>query len=51
MAKQNYEHVGGGSYDVYRPKKKKPFWKSVGEVIGGVILFMIALWIIGAIFG
>lgn len=50
MAKQKWEHAGGGRYDVYRPKKKS-FWESAGEFIGGVILFVIVLAIIGAIAG
>ena len=50
MAKQQYERVGGGTYDVYRPKKKS-FWEKAGEAIGGVILVVVALAIIGAIAG
>lgn len=49
MAKQ-YERIGGGTYGVYRPKKKS-FWETVGEVIGGIILVVAALAIIGAITG
>ncbi|MBP5856254.1 hypothetical protein KAJ83_04480 [Marivibrio halodurans] len=48
MAKQTWERVGGGQYDVYRPKKKS-FWERVGEVIGGMIVVVAALAIIGAI--
>lgn len=47
---KKYEHLGGGRYDVYRPKKKS-FWESAGEVIGGVILVVAVLAIIGAIAG
>jgi hypothetical protein len=50
MAKQKWERVGGGEYDIYRPKKKS-FWESAGEVIGGVILVVAVLAIIGAIAG
>lgn len=50
MAKQKFERVGGGSYDVYQPKKKS-FWDSVGEFIGGVMVFLIIVGIIGAIAG
>ena len=50
MAKQKYEHVTGGRYDVYRPKKKS-FWESAGEVVGGVIAVGAGLVIIVAIFG
>lgn len=44
------EHLGGGRYDVYR-EKKKSFLDTVGEVIGGVFFVVVALAIIGAIFG
>lgn len=51
MAKQEqWEQVGSGTYGVYRPKKKS-FWEKAGEVIGGVILVVVALAIIGAIAG
>ena len=50
MAKQDYERIGGGRYDIYRPKKKS-FWESAGEVIGGLIAFVVGLALIGAIFG
>lgn len=50
MSKQQYERVGGGTYGVYRPKKKS-FWEKAGEVIGGVVLVLVALAIIGAITG
>lgn len=50
MAKKKYERVGGGSYGVYQ-EKKKTFWQSVGEVIGGIIVVVIVLALIGAIFG
>lgn len=50
MTKKKYERVGGGTYDVYRPKKKS-FWESAGEVIGGIVLVVIVLAVIGAIFG
>lgn len=49
MAKQ-FERVGGGTYGVYRPKKKS-FWEKAGEVIGGIILIVVALAIISAITG
>lgn len=49
--KQEYEHLGGGRYDVYRPKPKKPFWESVGEVIGGVVFGLVVLAVLSAIFG
>ncbi len=51
MAKKpELERVGGGTYDVYR-EKKKSFWDSVGEIIGGVIVVGIGLAVIGAIVG
>ena len=50
MAKQKWERVGGGTYDVLR-QKKKSFWESAGEVIGGVICGVVVIALIGAIFG
>ena len=50
MAKHKVDHLGGGRWDAYRVTKKS-FWERVGEVIGGVILFMIVIGVIGAIFG
>lgn len=50
MAKKQYEQVGGGTYGVYR-EKKKSFWEKAGEVIGGVVLTIFVLGIIGAIVG
>ena len=49
MSKQQWEKVGEGSYDVYRPKPKKPFWNQVGEFIGGMIFIGIVLTIIGVV--
>lgn len=49
MAKKQYERVGGGHYDIYRPKPKKPFdW---GALFGGIFLCFIVLAIIGSITG
>lgn len=50
MAKQQYERVGGGTYGVYR-EKKKSFWDKAGEVVGGVIAVGLGLALLGAIFG
>lgn len=50
MAKKELERVGGGTYDVYRPKKET-FWEKAGQVIGGIVLVVIALAVIGAIAG
>ena len=47
MAKQ-FERVGGGTYDVYR-EKKKSFWEKAGEVVGAVVVTGVGLAIVGAI--
>jgi len=39
----NYEHLGGGRYDVYRPKKESP-WPGI---LGAIVVLII----LGAIFG
>tara|TARA_R110000787_G_scaffold16622_17_gene50534 strand:+ start:33748 stop:33906 length:159 start_codon:yes stop_codon:yes gene_type:complete len=49
--KQEFERVGGGRYDIYRPKPKKSFWESAGEVIGAIVLGVLVLGVMGAIFG
>ena len=47
MAKQEYEKIGGGSYGIYRPKKKESFL----EVVFGFLGFVFIVGIIGLIFG
>ena len=51
MANKQYERVGGGSYEVYRARKKADFWAKVGEIIGGLCLAGIALLVLSVIFG
>lgn len=51
MAKpQEFEKIGEGTYDIYRPKKKKDE-ESFLEVIGGLFVVFLIMGIIGLIFG
>lgn len=50
MPKKDYDHLGGGSFDVFK-EKPKSFWESAGEIIGGIFVVFVVLGIIGAIVG
>lgn len=51
MTKKNFEHLGGGRFDVFREKPKKPLADKIGDVIGVAMLVGVGLIILNAVFG
>jgi len=43
---KKYDRVGGGSFGVYKERKS-----GFGEIVGGIFVLLIILFIIGAVFG
>jgi len=51
MAKKQYEHLGGGRFDVFREKPKKNLSDKLGEFFGCVFIVGIGIVILNAVFG